>query len=97
MLCYYLYTGNTRYADHYLLPQPLLTFFSKCTALPLGGAECLLGPAGEAGNDSRFFTELTDGDDPFSGVGVAFFSNPDELGLANRDRAFVDFLGVKYL
>lgn len=56
----------------------------------LGGPECLLGPAGEAGYDNRFFTELTD---PFSD-GVPFLSNWFELGLANRDLAFVDFVGV---
>lgn len=62
----------------------------------LGGPDCLLCPAGEAGYDSLFFTELTDGDDPLSGVGVLLFSNPDELGLASRDLGFVDLVGVAY-
>ena len=49
----------------------------------LGGPECLLGPAGEAGNERRFFAELPDA---FSGV--PFFSRPN--GLGNRDLALVD-------
>lgn len=50
----------------------------------LAGLECLLGPAGEAGNKRRFFTEAAD---PFSG-GVPFFSNPN--GLGSLDLAFAD-------
>lgn len=56
----------------------------------LGGPECLLGPAGDAENDSRFFADVTD---PFS-EGVPFFSDWFELGVANLDLAFVDFVGV---
>ena len=47
--------------------------------LTLGGPECLLGPAGESENDSRFFAEPTA---PFSGVLLT--------GLATRDLALVD-------
>ena len=47
----------------------------------LGGPECRLGLAGEAGNERRFLA------DPFSGV-VVPFSSPN--GLGNLDLAFAD-------
>lgn len=78
----------------YYLPPPLLSFSSLCILISLtgvistlGGPECLLFPAGDGENESRFFAEPAD---PLSGV--PFFSNPN--GLGNRDLAFVDCVGA---
>ena len=69
---------------HYF-PTPLLVFSSESS---LGGPECLLVPAEEGENESRFFADPTDA---FSGVPLI----PN--GLGSLDLAFAEFVDPIYL